>query len=82
MLVSPQSGFENFVRDKYTILGDTADRMLASSITATWRYVWSYVIEHTLLLGIKNAFFHLLILIGLPFLLSSTYFLINMFFMN
>ncbi|KAL8159677.1 hypothetical protein V2J09_001214 [Rumex salicifolius] len=38
VLKTTQSGFESFVRDKYTILPDTRERMLATEVTATWRY--------------------------------------------
>ncbi|KAG0587651.1 hypothetical protein M758_2G147300 [Ceratodon purpureus] len=38
LLKTTQSGFENFVRDKYTVLKDTNERMLASSLTASWSY--------------------------------------------
>lgn len=33
-----QSGFEGFIRDKYTALPDTQERMLATEVTSTWRY--------------------------------------------
>lgn len=33
-----QSGFENFHRDEYRTLADTKDRILATSLTAIWRY--------------------------------------------
>ncbi|KAK6135979.1 hypothetical protein DH2020_030251 [Rehmannia glutinosa] len=33
-----QSGFEGFIRDKYTILPETRERMLATEVTASWRY--------------------------------------------
>jgi len=33
-----QSGFEKFVRDKYTILPETSERMLATEVNASWRY--------------------------------------------
>lgn len=32
-----QSGFEGFIRDKYTMLPETRERMLATEITALWR---------------------------------------------
>lgn len=32
-----QSGFEGFVRDKYTILPDTTERILATEVTTKWR---------------------------------------------
>eukprot|EP00244_Chara_vulgaris_P010870 TRINITY_DN5135_c0_g3_i2.p1 TRINITY_DN5135_c0_g3~~TRINITY_DN5135_c0_g3_i2.p1 ORF type:complete len:312 (-),score=41.77 TRINITY_DN5135_c0_g3_i2:816-1751(-) len=38
VLKTTQSGFEGFVRDKYTSLPESKDRILATSITASWRY--------------------------------------------
>ncbi|KAL7107918.1 hypothetical protein ACP275_06G083600 [Erythranthe tilingii] len=38
VLKTTQSGFEGFIRDKYTILPETRERMLATEITASWRY--------------------------------------------
>lgn len=39
--VVSQSGFEKFVRDKYSTLGETKERMMASTVTARWRYVYT-----------------------------------------
>jgi len=33
-----QSGYEGYLRDKYTLLPETRERLLASSVTCTWRY--------------------------------------------
>ncbi|KAF5948092.1 hypothetical protein HYC85_014049 [Camellia sinensis] len=38
VLKTTKSGFEGFVRDKYTILPETRERMLATEVTASWRY--------------------------------------------
>ncbi|KAI8008142.1 hypothetical protein LOK49_LG07G01541 [Camellia lanceoleosa] len=38
LLFIMHSGFEGFVRDKYTILPETHERMLATEVTASWRY--------------------------------------------
>lgn len=38
LLKTTQSGFEGFVRDCYTILPDTRERMLATEVAASWRY--------------------------------------------
>jgi urate oxidase len=38
VLKSSRSGFAGFLRDEYTTLPDVADRILATSMTATWRY--------------------------------------------
>jgi urate oxidase len=38
LLKSADSGFEEFFQDEYTTLKATGDRILATSVTATWRY--------------------------------------------
>jgi len=38
VLKTTQSGFDNFVRDKFTVLPDTKERMLATVINANWSY--------------------------------------------
>ncbi|HET7221395.1 MAG TPA: urate oxidase [Vicinamibacterales bacterium] len=38
ILKSSRSAFTGFLRDEYTTLPDAADRLLATSLTATWRY--------------------------------------------
>jgi urate oxidase len=38
VLKSAHSAFSGFLRDEYTTLPDTRDRVLATSLTATWRY--------------------------------------------
>ncbi|THG23010.1 hypothetical protein TEA_026642 [Camellia sinensis var. sinensis] len=38
VLKTTKSGFEGFVRDKYTILPETRERMLATEVTASWRF--------------------------------------------
>ncbi|XP_073525887.1 uncharacterized protein [Phyllobates terribilis] len=43
VLKTTQSGFEKFIRDKYTILPETRERMLATEVTATWRYPYQSV---------------------------------------
>ncbi|CAI8601987.1 unnamed protein product [Vicia faba] len=45
VLKTTQSGFEGFVRDKYTVLPDTRERMLATEITALWRYSYESVYD-------------------------------------
>ncbi|THG21498.1 hypothetical protein TEA_011170 [Camellia sinensis var. sinensis] len=39
VLKTTKSGFEGFVRDKYTILPETRERMLATEVTASLRYL-------------------------------------------
>jgi len=38
IMKSALSAFSGFMRDEYTTLADTRDRLLATSLTATWRY--------------------------------------------
>ena len=38
LLKSADSAFDNFLHDEYTTLPDTRDRIMATSLTATWRY--------------------------------------------
>ncbi|KAM7463778.1 hypothetical protein LguiA_031899 [Lonicera macranthoides] len=38
LLKTTKSGFEGFIRDKNTILPETKERMLATEVTASWRY--------------------------------------------
>jgi urate oxidase len=38
VLKTTDSGFEGFPRDAYTTLAETADRILATSVTASWLY--------------------------------------------
>uniref|UniRef100_A0A1J3I4F6 Uricase n=1 Tax=Noccaea caerulescens TaxID=107243 RepID=A0A1J3I4F6_NOCCA len=43
LLKTTQSGFERFVRDKYTVLPETRERMLATEVNASWRYSYDSV---------------------------------------
>ncbi|MGW9414724.1 factor-independent urate hydroxylase [Arthrobacter cupressi] len=38
VLKSTQSGFEGYPKDKYTTLQETSDRILATAVSARWRY--------------------------------------------
>ena len=38
VLKTTQSGYEGFCLDKYTLLPETRERMLATTITSTWKY--------------------------------------------
>ncbi|KAI3987330.1 hypothetical protein MKX01_003080 [Papaver californicum] len=40
VLKTTQSGFEGFIRDKYTALPETRERMLATEVSASWKYVF------------------------------------------
>ena len=37
VLKTTQSGYEGFLHDKYTLLPDVKDRIMATSVTSTWR---------------------------------------------
>ncbi|KAF7811460.1 uricase-2 isozyme 2 [Senna tora] len=43
LLKTTQSGFEGFIRDKYTVLPETRERMVATEVTALWRYSYESV---------------------------------------
>lgn len=43
ILKTTQSGYVGFLRDAHTALADATDRMMATSVTATWRYAQSAV---------------------------------------
>lgn len=38
LLKTTQSGFEGYIRDEYTILPETRERIVASNVSVTWRY--------------------------------------------
>ncbi|KAL5568646.1 hypothetical protein UlMin_025221 [Ulmus minor] len=40
LLKTTKSGFEGFIRDKYTVLPETRERILATEVTASWRYAY------------------------------------------
>lgn len=37
LLKTTQSGYEGFLHDRFTLLPDTRERIMASSVTASWR---------------------------------------------
>jgi urate oxidase len=43
VMKTAKSAFEGFPRDRYTTLKETADRLLATALRATWRYSRPYV---------------------------------------
>jgi urate oxidase len=61
LLKTTQSGFEKFVRDKYSTLGETKERMMASTVTARWSYTSNHVSYQKLYEAVKdelvNTFF-------------------------
>ncbi|GKU91509.1 hypothetical protein SLEP1_g5373 [Rubroshorea leprosula] len=45
LLKTTKSGFEGFIRDKYTALPETRERMLATEVTALWRYPYESILS-------------------------------------
>lgn len=43
LLKTTKSGFEGFIRDKYTALPETRERILATEVAASWRYSYESV---------------------------------------
>lgn len=43
VMKTAKSAFEGFPRDRYTVLKETGDRLLATAVQATWRYSRPYV---------------------------------------
>nr|ACF81010.1 unknown [Zea mays] len=43
LLKTTQSGFEGFVTDRYRLLPDTRERIVATEVTAWWRYPFEHV---------------------------------------
>ncbi|KAK2634303.1 hypothetical protein Ddye_029095 [Dipteronia dyeriana] len=43
VLKTTKSGFEGFIRDKYTALPDTRERILATEVTGSWRYSYESI---------------------------------------
>ncbi|MHA2501282.1 MAG: factor-independent urate hydroxylase [Candidatus Kariarchaeaceae archaeon] len=54
ILKSANSGFENYVMDEYTTLKPTADRIFATTLTATWKYIAETDYEGTMS-GIRST---------------------------
>lgn len=38
VLKTTQSGYEGYLKDKYTVLKETKERMMATTVTCTWKY--------------------------------------------
>jgi urate oxidase len=45
LLKTTQSGFEGFVRDQFTLLPDTKERMVATEVTSSWKYKFGNISE-------------------------------------
>ena len=37
VLKTTQSGYEGYLRDRFTLLPETRERMMATSVTASWK---------------------------------------------
>jgi len=55
ILKSSQSAFTGFMRDEFTTLPETTDRLLATSLTATWQYRSSDVAFATVWRGVRQT---------------------------
>jgi urate oxidase len=55
LLKSTGSEFHGFPRDRYTTLPETTDRILATSLTATWRYTGLGLDYDGLYAGIRDT---------------------------
>ena len=54
VLKSADSAFEGFLRDRYTTLRETDDRILATAIAARWRYAGTDVAYNALWHGVRQ----------------------------
>ena len=54
VLKSTGSEFHGFPRDRYTTLQETTDRILATSVTASWRYTHADVDYNATYAGIRD----------------------------
>lgn len=55
VLKSTDSEFHGFPRDIYTTLAETTDRILATSISATWRYAASWIDYDATYVGVRDT---------------------------
>lgn len=46
VMKTTRSAFEGFPRDRFTTLAETADRIMATKVTAAWRYVADAEVDH------------------------------------
>lgn len=69
LLKTTQSGFEGFIRDKYTLLPETRERIVATEVSASWTYPFGYL-SH---IPVKPLFFTERYL-GVKNLLTETFF--------
>lgn len=55
ILKTTDSGFENYIKDKYTTLKETSDRILATQCEASWLYTTEDLDFSTVYNGIRNT---------------------------
>jgi urate oxidase len=55
ILKTTDSGFENYIKDKYTTLKETSDRILATQCEASWLYTTAHQDFNTVNNGIRNT---------------------------
>lgn len=55
VLKTARSGFAGFIKDKYTILPETTDRILSTAIKATWRYAEANAASDTVFQAIRQT---------------------------
>jgi urate oxidase len=55
ILKTTDSGFENYIKDKYTTLKETSDRILATQCEASWLYTTQSLDFNTVYNGIRNT---------------------------
>lgn len=57
LLKTTQSGYEGFVKDQFTLLPDTRERIMASSVTCTWRYGFQPMCYEAAFSQVKEALY-------------------------
>lgn len=55
ILKTTDSGFENYIKDKYTTLKETSDRILATQCEASWLYTTTHVDFNAVYTSIRNT---------------------------
>ena len=55
ILKSAKSAFEGFLRDPYTILKETSDRVLAATLSASWRYLAGEIAYSAIWHGVRQS---------------------------
>ncbi|CAN5484321.1 urate oxidase [soil metagenome] len=55
VIKTTKSGFEGFVKDKYTFLPETADRIFCTSVKANWRYLNCEAATEELWNGVRST---------------------------